>query len=138
ISVWPGVTQIEYNGLGVGRNIQLRNTDYELVNQLLEDQIEYKSAIYSVWGGIVAYNEETGNYSVEGVHPDFQFIENASIVKGRFITHADVNNYEKTAIIGQKVANDLFKNNEDPLGKNITVSGMIYKVVGVFTDAGGE
>src|SRR5690606_22761854 len=73
ISVWPGVTQIEYNGLGVGRNIQLRNTDYQMAVQLLEDQIEYKSAIYSVWGGNIVYKEQTGNYSVEGVHPDFQF-----------------------------------------------------------------
>ncbi|WLD24016.1 ABC transporter permease [Flavobacterium dauae] len=138
ISVWPGVTQKEYNGLGIGRNISFRNTDYELAVRLFGDYIEYKSAIYSVWSGNIVYKEETGTYRVEGVHPDYQFIENASMVKGRFINYPDVNNYEKSAIIGQKVANDLFKNNEDPLGKNINISGMIYKVVGVFKDPGGE
>lgn len=138
ISVWAGVTQKEYNGLGIGRNIQFRNADYELATTLLADHIEYKSAIYSVWSGNIVYKKETGTYRVEGVHPDYQFIENASMAKGRFINHPDVINYEKTAIIGQKVANDLFKNNEDPLGKNINISGTIYKVVGVFSDPGGE
>src|SRR5690606_26773991 len=48
ISIWPGVTQKEHNGLGIGRYIQLKNTDYELASDLLRDYIEYKSAIYSV------------------------------------------------------------------------------------------
>src|SRR5690606_5665935 len=137
-SDWPGVNQKEYNGLGVGRSVQLHNADYELATTILKDYIEYKSSIFSVWSGNIVYKQETGTYRVEGVHPDYQFIENASMVKGRFINYPDVNNYEKSAIIGQKVANDLFKNNEDPLGKNINISGMIYKVVGVFKDPGGE
>ena len=138
ISVWPGVTKKEYQGLGVGRQIQLRNADYDLATTLFKDYIEYKSAIFSVWSGNIIYKKETGNYRVEGVHPDYQFIENASIVKGRYINHTDNSNYEKNVIIGQKVANDLFKNGEEPLGQELNVSGMIYKVVGIYTDPGGE
>lgn len=138
ISVWPGVTKKEYQGLGVGRQIQLRNADYDLATTLFKDYIEYKSAIFSVWSGNIIYKKETGNYRVEGVHPDYQFIENASIVKGRYINHTDNSNFEKNVIIGQKVANDLFKNGEEPLGQELNVSGMIYKVVGVYTDPGGE
>ncbi|SEH64185.1 putative ABC transport system permease protein [Paenimyroides aquimaris] len=138
VSVWPGVTQKEYNGLGVGRSVQLHNADYDLATTLLKDYIEYKSAIFSVWSGNIVYKKETGTYRVEGVHPDYQFIENASIVKGRFVNQSDNANYEKNVIIGQKVANDLFKNGEDPLGEQLNVSGMIYKVVGVYSDPGGE
>ncbi len=138
VSVWPGVTQKEYNGLGVGRSVQLHNADYDLATTLLKDYIEYKSAIFSVWSGNIVYKKETGTYRVEGVHPDYQFIENASMVKGRFVNQSDNANYEKNVIIGQKVANDLFKNGEDPLGEQLNVSGMIYKVVGVYSDPGGE
>lgn len=138
ISVWPGVTKKEYQGLGVGRQVQLRNADYDLATTLFKDYIEYKSAIFSVWSGNIIYKKETGNYRVEGVHPDYQFIENASIVKGRYINHTDNSNFEKNVIIGQKVANDLFKNGEEPLGQELNVSGMIYKVVGIYTDPGGE
>lgn len=138
ISVWPGVTQKEYKGLGVGRKVQLHNADYDLATTLFKDYIEYKSAIFSVWSGNIVYKKETGTYRVEGVHPDYQFIENASIVKGRYINHTDNSNYEKNVIIGKKVATDLFKNGEEPLGQELNVSGMIYKVVGVYTDPGGE
>ncbi|UUV22445.1 ABC transporter permease [Paenimyroides aestuarii] len=138
ISVWAGVTQKEYKGLGVGRNVQLRNSDYEYTTRLFKDYIDRKSAVFSVWNGNIVYKEETGNYRVEGVHPDYQFIENASITKGRFINQNDISNFEKNIIIGQKVASDLFKKGENPLGKELNVSGMIYKVVGVYTDPGGE
>src|SRR5690606_26198315 len=92
LSVWPGTTQIEYQGLGVGRNIQLKNSDFETAVELLKDFIEYKSAIYSVWSGAIVYKEETGTYSVDGVHPDYQFIENADVIKGRFLNHNDIIN----------------------------------------------
>ncbi|WKW45893.1 ABC transporter permease [Myroides sp. JBRI-B21084] len=138
ITIWPGVTQMEHNGLGVGRKIQLRNTDFDLTTTLFSDYIEHKSAVYSVWSGNIVYKKETGNYQVEGVHPDQQFIENASISQGRFINHNDILNYEKNVIIGKKVATDLFKKGENPLGEKINISGMIYKVVGVYTDPAGE
>lgn len=138
IAVWPGVTKKEYKGLGVGREIQLHNADYDLATTLFADYIDKKSAIYSVWNGSIVYKKETGNYSVEGVHPDYQFIENASIIKGRFINQADIRNYEKNVIIGNKVATDLFKHGEEPLGQRLNISGTIYNVVGVYTDPGGE
>lgn len=138
LSVYPGITKKEYKGLGVGRSIQLRNADYELATTLFADYIDKKSAIFSVWNGAVVFKKETGNYSVEGVHPDYQFIENASITNGRFINHSDVASYEKNVVIGKKVATDLFKHNEEPLGQKLNISGIVYNVVGVYTDPGGE
>lgn len=138
LSVYPGITKKEYKGLGVGRSIQLRNADYELATTLFADYIDKKSAIFSVWNGAVVFKKETGNYSVEGVHPDYQFIENASITNGRFINHSDVTSYEKNVVIGKKVATDLFKHNEEPLGQKLNISGIVYNVVGVYTDPGGE
>lgn len=138
ISVWPGITQKEYNGLGIGREIQLRNADYDITISLLADYIEYKSAVYSIWNGNMVFKNETGTYRVEGVHPDYQFIENASVVKGRFISQSDIRNYEKHVVIGQKIANDLFKGEDEPLGQDLNISGTIYKVIGVYTDPGGE
>jgi len=138
ISIWPGNTSKEYKGLGIGRETKLKNRDYEIVTQKFEDYIDNKSAIYSVWSGNVVFGKETGTYRVEGVNPNYQFIENASIAEGRFINQSDIEHYEKAAVIGKKVATDLFKKGIKPLGQNINISGMMYKVVGVFTDPGGE
>ena len=138
ISIWSGITQKEYKGLGVGRKINFHNADYDLATTLFADYIDYKSAVYSIWSGNIVFNKETGSYNIQGVHPDYQFIENQSLIKGRFINQADIRNYEKNVIIGKKIATDLFKHNEEPLGQRLNISGMIYNVVGVYTDPGGE
>jgi len=138
IVIYPGSTKKEHKGHGVGRRIQFRNNDYQLITTLLNDYIEYKSAVYSLWSQSVVYKKETGNYNTLGVYPDNQFIENASIVSGRFINQSDIDSCEKIAVIGQKVASDLFLNDEDPIGKRLKIQGAIYKVVGVFSDQGDE
>lgn len=138
IEIYPGITQKEFKGLGIGRQTQFKNRDYEIVTQKFEDFIDNRSKLYSVWSGNIVYGKETGTYRIEGVNPNYQFIENSSITVGRFINMSDIENFEKIAVIGNKVALDLFKKPEVSLGKNINVSGTIYKVVGVFTDPGGE
>jgi len=134
ILAYSGITKKEHNGHGIGRKIQFRNKDYELISNLLGDYIEYKSAIYYTNARNVVYKKETGSYSTIGAHPDNQFIEKASIVSGRFINQSDIENHEKNAVIGKKVAKDLFLNNEDPIGKQLKIQGTIYKIIGVFSD----
>ncbi|WP_411766734.1 ABC transporter permease [Winogradskyella sp. A3E31] len=126
-----------YKGLNPGRNINLKDEDFTSVTGKYDDQLEYRSAGYSVWGGQVVYKNQTGNYRVQGVLPDNQFIENSDIGTGRYINQSDVNESKKVAVIGPKVKLDLFKD-EDPIGKDIAVFGINFKVVGVYYDPGGE
>lgn len=138
VVVWTGTTQKEYKGLGIGRKIQLRNEDYRIITSELAPYIEHQSAEYSIWNGTTVYKNETGTYSVQGVNPGFQFIENQTVEQGRYININDVANYEKSAVIGKKVASDLFLNQENIIGEHLNISGIIYKVIGVFSDPGGE
>ena len=137
ISVWTGVTTKEYKGLNPGRMIQLKNDDFNDIATKYNDNIEYKSAFYNIWGGLVNYKNESGNYRIQGVMPDNQFIENADISQGRFLNHSDVLGAKKVAVIGNKVSQDLFKG-EDPINKDISLYGINFKVIGVFFDPGGE
>ena len=137
INVWTGVTTKEYKGLNPGRYIQLHNADYETINNQFEDEIEHKTALYNIWGGQVNYENETGNYRIEGANPGQQFIENATLSAGRFLSQNDIDQGVKIAIIGQKVKNDLFKQ-QDPIGKTIKITGINFVVAGVYTDPGGE
>jgi len=130
-------TTKEYKGLNPGRLIQLRNNDFEEFNEKYTDNIEYKTSIYSVWRGQLVYNGEYGNYRVEGAYPDQQFIENQRMVSGRFINNNDVNQLEKVAIIGDQIKQDLFKR-INPVGEYVQISGINFKVVGVYSDPGGK
>ncbi len=69
----------------------------------------YKSGVYSRWGQLTTYKKENGSYRVEGVRGDYQFLENATLVAGRFINQSDLNTFEKVAVIGNQVYLDLFK-----------------------------
>ncbi|MGB1307986.1 MAG: ABC transporter permease [Oceanihabitans sp.] len=137
VSVWTGVTTKEHKGLNPGRRIQLKNDDFNAVSRKYANNIEHQSSFYTIWGGLVNYKNESGNYRIQGILPGNQFIENADVSKGRFINIADVDNANKVAVIGNKVAQDLFKG-KDPLDKNISLYGINFKVVGVFYDPGGE
>jgi len=137
IEVWSGVTAKEYKGLNPGRQIQFHNSDYTMSVQKFGNQLEKKASTYNFWNGQVAYGKETGNYQYRGVYPDYQFIENATMSEGRFINNNDVAHFEKVGVIGEKLRLDLFKD-KSPLGKEITIQGIPFKVVGVFTDPAGE
>jgi putative ABC transport system permease protein len=45
-----------------------------------EDELEYKSSIFRLWSGLINYGKESGAFRIEGVYPDYQFLENASMV----------------------------------------------------------
>ncbi|WP_299098720.1 ABC transporter permease [uncultured Winogradskyella sp.] len=137
VSVWTGVTTKGYKGLNPGRYIQLKNSSFEAVKNQYDDYLVYGTKDYMIWGGTVSYKNETGNYRVRGTMPDNQFIENADIGSGRFISQSDILQRKKIAVIGNKMKKDLFKD-EDPINKNIQVYGMNFKVVGVFFDPGGD
>lgn len=136
--VWTGSTSKEYKGLNPGRRITMKNTDFNYVSSKYEDELEYKSSVFNLWGGLVNYKKESGSYRVEGVYPDYQFLENASMLSGRFVNYNDHQNHEKVVVIGNKVMTDLFKSGEDPLGKYVQLSNINFKVIGVFSDPGGE
>lgn len=137
IEVWSGVTSKEYKGLNPGRQIQFRNSDYNASVQKFGPQLDKKASTYNFWNGAVAYGKETGNYQYRGVYPDYQFIENATMKEGRFINNNDVVHFEKVGVIGEKLRLDLFKD-KSPLGEQITIQGIPFKVIGVFTDPAGE
>ena len=137
IYVYPGVTSKEYKGLNPGRRIQMKNEDYNQILLLYGDKIDKTAGTYQNWGMVLNYGKETGSYDVRGTFPAYQVLENISLTEGRFIDLNDVNNSEKNMVIGHRIKQDLFKDN-DAIGKIVQVSGVNFKIVGVYTDPGGE
>jgi len=65
--------------------------------------------------------------------PDYGIIEKVQVLKGRFVNDYDIEKFRKVVVISTVVRDALFKG-EDPLDKYITVSGVPFQVIGVFTD----
>lgn len=132
--VWPGVTSKEYKGLNPGRRIQLVNENYDKASTMFNEDIEYSSGRIFVRGVSVNYGKEALIYGIQGVGSDFQFIDNAKMAEGRFINYQDEISNGKVAVIGNKVKKDVFGNIETPIGEFIDISGIPFKIVGVFKE----
>lgn len=137
IWVFSGQTAIPYKGLKPGRFIRFDNSDYDLISNRMSGVKESSGRFY-LGDNTVSYQGEQGSFSVRTVHPEHQYIEKTLTIKGRFLNEVDIKEKRKVASIGTLVRDALFLKDEDPIGKYIEVSGVPFKVVGVFDDEGGE
>ncbi|MCF6212426.1 MAG: ABC transporter permease [Flavobacteriaceae bacterium] len=132
-----GRTTKPYKGLQSGRRIQFRNSDIKFINDKFEDKIQYFSPNIQRFNVRATYKGEQNSYTIRGVYPDYQPLESAVMQDGRFISVLDLKRKSKVIAIGRMVEKDLF-GNKNAFGKNITLDGISYKVIGVFSDPGGD
>ena len=134
VRVWK--TTKPFRGLQSNRRIQLKNPDYEYLEDKYDSKIDLMTArIFKNFS--ISFDNKQDNYSVIAVHPDHQFLEKTLIDEGRYINQLDINESSKVIVIGRLIKSDLF--GEKPaLGKRVNVGGISYKVIGIFSDDGGD
>jgi putative ABC transport system permease protein len=134
----PGQTSIAYKGMKPGRNIQFTNEDFDLVKKEIPN-IDKISGRINIWrNNTISYEKEYGNYDIIACHPGYGYYETLDIINGRWINDEDITEFRKVVVISTLVRDALFKGGKEPLGKFIDVSGIPFKVVGIFSDVGGD
>ncbi|MCP3931988.1 MAG: ABC transporter permease [Bacteroidetes bacterium] len=138
-SIWVrrGWTSMTYKGLPKGRRIQFHNDDFDYLKEQFKEIDNITARFYLSGSKTVKYKDQNLSFSVRGVHPDHLVIENSRVIKGRNLNETDIKEIRKSALIGKVVDETLFKD-EEALGKEINIGGIVYKVVGVYEDSGGE
>lgn len=136
IFIIPNVTALPYDGFEAGRRIKFTNDDLKYIQGNFKDDIEYITPRYQK-GVTAKYKKETGTYSVRAVLPDYKKIEKTIVTKGRYLNQNDVDKKLKVVVIGKKIQEDLF-GDEDPIGKTIILNNSTFKVIGVFEDEGND
>jgi putative ABC transport system permease protein len=136
-SIWirAGQTSVPFQGMNPGRYLRFENEDF---NQLASSlpKIEHKTVRVSLWSEMMTHGRYNGAFHLRGVHPDHQVLENTIINKGRFLNPYDLAEHRKVVCIGLKVKEELFPTG-NPIGQYISIRGINFKVIGVFTDSGG-
>lgn len=140
INFWGRQTSKEYMGLGLNRQIKFSQQDYDYVSERYFNDIDHQTARYQNWEVVSNYKDQTGTYPLRGVMPGMQYIENLHLNAGRFITEQDIKNRNKVVAVGYYAAKDLFKDMDykDAIGEILTIDNINYKVVGIYSDPGGE
>ncbi|WP_304344498.1 ABC transporter permease [Chryseobacterium koreense] len=136
ISISTGKTTIAYSGLQSDRQVTLNNKDYDAIINSDPKKVQYSTPRYST-SLMVKYGKESGTYQISGANQDEVIIENRKLLNGRFISPGDIDRKQNVAVIGRMVQRDLIKNG-DPVGKDLDINGSIFKVIGVFSDEGGD
>lgn len=136
VYIRSGRTTKANKGLQAGRRIQFKNQDYDYIKSDFDPSIEFITS--RVYRNVLAnYKNEKNSYSVRAVHPDNKYVEKTKVTRGRYINQRDMKMANKVIIIGDLVREDLFLS-EDPIGKYLNLSGIMYKVVGTYIDDGGD
>ncbi|AZI34240.1 ABC transporter permease [Kaistella carnis] len=136
ITIFTRKTTIAYGGLQSDRQIVLKNDDYKQITSEDTHMIESATPRYSA-NMTVKYGRESGNYQISGANPDEKIIENRQLTEGRYLNPLDMKRMQNVAVIGRMVQRDLIKNGS-PIGKDLDINGTMFKVVGVFSDDGGD
>lgn len=112
----------------------LKLKDYEA----LKEQAKYLSAIspsVNSSGQFINGNNNTPS-TIYGISPDYMQIRQQKIKDGEMFTDEEVRSSAKVCVIGKTVADNLFTNGEDPVGKVIRFNKIPFRVVGVLESKG--
>ncbi|ACZ24751.1 protein of unknown function DUF214 [Veillonella parvula DSM 2008] len=130
--VMPGAPRTPGVRPSQGSMKSLKISDYEVIAKL-----EGVKAASPMTNGsyVVIYQNKNWTTSVAGVNSNFQDVNNWTMTSGRFFSDKNVQNRERVAVVGQTVVKNLFAD-EDPVGKEIRVKNIPFRVIGVLKSKG--
>lgn len=133
--VFPGETSKAYKGLKEGRSITLNDKDILISNKT------YGQYVDDVGGRLEQYNVNINygdNYvasqSLVGVAPTHPKIDKTELIAGRFINEIDMKEQRKNVVLSRSQAKELCKDYRSLVGKNVKISNLNFKVVGIYKD----
>lgn len=86
---------------------------------------------------IISYKNEIKKAMLFGTTEKFIDIDSSEVAFGRFYTDEESDSLSQVAVIGPKIAEKLFGQN-DPLGKNIKIGKLNFRVIGVLKERGAS
>ena len=127
--IWPQQTGEPYKGFRKGRWWSMDIDDVARIKKL--DEMDVVTPTITRWGKNAIFQEKKSNAIIKGLYPDYNKIEELGIIKGRLINDVDIREGRKVCVIGDRIYENLFEQDADPIGKYIQVDGIYYQVVGV-------
>ena len=145
IFVWAQSTSLPYAGYKSERNITLKIQDADVLKKQVKNiKFIAPRIVAGVFGGSdggsIVRGTKTGTYAIYGEYPEYIKIATSKIYDGgRFINQSDIEDDRKVCVIGERTQLELFEEDEDPIGKFISINKINFRVVGVhkFVQGGG-
>ena len=134
--VWAQSTSMPHDGFKTDRQLQLKLGDIKTIEDRIPE-IQYiapritqgqfgSEPVYTVRG------QKSGSYTLNGDYPIYTKIATKKIFDGgRFINQEDINQARKVIVIGERIKQELFDEDEEAVGAYIRVGSIYFQVIGV-------
>jgi putative ABC transport system permease protein len=87
--------------------------------------------------GTVVYGNKNTQTTISGVTPDFTVLRNFYPILGSFIRESDLHTNARVAVLGQTVLEELFPVGVNPIGQDIKINRVPFRVIGIMEEKGG-
>lgn len=128
--MWTQPTTMPYKGFKAGRDPDLTLKDMDAIRAAFPDAVKNIAPRMWVPSGDISRKGKTGGFTVRGDGPEFVNISAINVTEGRFINPKDVADTRKVCVIGKRVKEVLFEENEIAVGQYLTMAGSEYMIVG--------
>ena len=138
IFLWAQRTGMPHKGFQRGRRLRLKIQDVDaILKQSQNVEFIAPRSVQGVFGGAPASikrKTNTKTYKLFGDHPILDNVNKVKILEGRFINSRDINEARKVCVIGEKIVDELFEKDENPVGDFLEVNGSFFQIVGMYKD----
>lgn len=86
---------------------------------------------------MLQYEGEDYATMIRATTPDYGPVRGYEVARGRFINQGDYLANSRVAVLGKETAENFFPPNVDPLDKDIKISDITFRVVGILQEKGG-
>ncbi len=86
----------------------------------------------------VVYGDQNNSTQITGATPLYAVMHNAAAYYGRFFTDEENARMDRVALLGQTTVNELFGKTADPVGKEIKINHIGFKVIGILPIKGSS
>jgi len=137
ITINSGVTSKAYKGMKPGRRVRFSNQDYNMLSDM--ENVDHTSTRTGLFqNNVLSYKNEYGTFDIFAITPDYKYVESLKMTTGRFLNKNDMDDFRKVVVLGRLVYEALFKGGEESIDSYVKVSGVPFKVIGVFDDPGSD
>jgi putative ABC transport system permease protein len=107
--------------------------DVDLLGRVVGD--ERRVAVSVASGENVSVGRRETFVTVNGVNENVPNVFDRPLARGEYITASDVDTRRRVAVLGSTVVRRLF-GDIDPLGRQVSIAGVRFRVIGVFAPVG--
>lgn len=136
ITVRPGASMHGGVSSGAGAKANLTTKDISAIEKECPS-VKFVSPIISVRGQTIYKGRNWNPFRISGVAENYMQVGNWQVADGVMFDENQVARGAKVCLIGSTIKRELF-GSEDPLGKDLRIQNVLFKVIGVLKSKGAN